>query len=112
VDRHERLGTINETGMDSTGSILSVDVSLSRSEDDLDVSALVSGKKWRRNDVPPDDAGVSGPKKRRSLNESVTLGADRLVATTTVTMHRDGPITARSQINAQDSMSLAFLAIY
>ncbi|KAK4872799.1 hypothetical protein RN001_014828 [Aquatica leii] len=87
--------------VNTTGSLLS-DFSYSRSEDDLDVSLLpsrMSGaiSKKRHSDV----ASQSATKKRRSDNKIVEINAtDTVRATTTLTLNKDGPITATSIIES------------
>lgn len=104
----DRLDTIAE--LDSTGSLLS-ELSYSRSEDDLDLNAsfLNSRKDFKKCHRPPDDIAPS-PKRRRSnirksleVRKSDITSEDRVVATTTVTVRREGNITAHSKIEAQPS---------
>lgn len=67
-----RLNTINEINsneMNSTGSLLS-DLSYSRSEDDLDTSAIHSGRQWVKHRPAP-IAEEPTPKKRRSSSGKV-----------------------------------------
>jgi hypothetical protein len=83
------------------GSILS-DFSYSRSEDDLDGSVMQAGKAWKKH--RPSTGGVPepAPKKRRSSGaKAVEIGpSDTVRATTTLTMCKDGPITATSIIES------------
>lgn len=89
--------------MDSTGSILSDLNCLSKSEDDLETSAILhqnvkSGKRQWKEHRPSSEHS----KKRRSSLHKVTElnSSDRIVATTTVVMPKDGAITASSTIEA------------
>ncbi|KAG8228005.1 hypothetical protein J437_LFUL007978, partial [Ladona fulva] len=98
----DRLKTITE--LDTTGSILS-DLSFSRSEDDLDTSYLRSGKRWKARPSLDDDSRSA--KRRRSSHSSgsrrkveVKTG-EHVIATTTVRVSREGPITATSKIEAE-----------
>jgi Rac GTPase-activating protein 1 len=96
---HYQLSAIKE--INSTGSILS-DFSYSRSEDDLDGSVMQAGKAWKKH--RPSTGGVPEPaaKKRRSSGaKAVEIGpSDTVRATTTLTMCKDGPITATSIIES------------
>lgn len=89
--------------MDSTGSILSDLNCLSKSEDDLEISTILqqnqkSGKRQWKEHRPSSEY----PKKRRSSLHKITElnSSDRIVATTTVVMPKDGAITASSTIEA------------
>lgn len=101
-DTHiDKLNTIAE--LDSTGSILSDLNCLSKSEDDLETSAILhqnlkSGKRQWKEHRPSSEHS----KKRRSSLHKVTElnSSDRIVATTTVVMPKDGAITASSTIEA------------
>ncbi|KAF2896541.1 hypothetical protein ILUMI_09632 [Ignelater luminosus] len=92
------LSTIHEAN--TTGSLLS-DLSYSRSEDDLDMSTAQckTWKKHRPSMEPSDEPAV---KKRRSGGTKVVEinPADTVRATTTLTVAKDGPITATSVIEA------------
>ncbi|KAK9891336.1 hypothetical protein WA026_014579 [Henosepilachna vigintioctopunctata] len=85
--------------VNSTGSILS-NFSYSKSEDDLDISGKFHWKKHR----PSTGAALEQPatKKRRSSgNRIVEISTnDTVRATTTLTMPKNGPITATSVIEA------------
>ncbi|XP_056648608.1 rac GTPase-activating protein 1-like [Diorhabda sublineata] len=90
----ERLSAIKE--VNSTGSILS-DFSYSRSEDDLDSSRVSKEWKRQRSDEPEEPTS----KKRKSSTKAVEIGnADTVRATTTLTINKDGPITATSIIES------------
>ncbi|VEN47279.1 unnamed protein product [Callosobruchus maculatus] len=94
------LGTIPE--INSTGSMLS-DLSYSRSEDDLESSYCKMKKDrgtWKKlQPTAPKDEPAS--KKRRSSNGVVEIGAkDSVRATTTLTVNKNGPITATSIIES------------
>lgn len=95
-----QLSAIQE--INTTGSILS-DFSYSRSEDDLDSSrCLKTGKTWKK--MRSSNEGMQEPaskKRRSSSNKVVEIGAaDTVRATTTVTMSKEGPITATSIIES------------
>lgn len=95
-----QLSAINE--VNTTGSILS-DFSYSRSEDDLDSSrCLKTGKTWKKLKPTGDNANEPALKKRRSSsNKVVEIGStDTVRATTTVTVSKEGPITATSIIES------------
>ncbi|XP_072388935.1 rac GTPase-activating protein 1-like [Diabrotica undecimpunctata] len=95
----ERLSAIKE--INSTGSILS-DFSYSRSEDDLDSSRCMNKptKEWKRQQT--DLMEEPANKKRRSTSsKGVEIGiTDTIKATTTLTLNKDGPITATSIIES------------
>lgn len=93
------LSAIQE--VNSTGSILS-DFSYSRSEDDLDSSkCLRTGKTWKKMRPSNEDVNEPATKKRRSSDNAVEIGiADTVRATTTLTVIKDGPITATSIIES------------
>ncbi|XP_063925779.1 rac GTPase-activating protein 1-like isoform X2 [Zophobas morio] len=97
--QNAHLSAIKE--INSTGSILS-DFSYSRSEDDLDSSSLQTGKAWKKH--RPSTGGVAEPavkKRRSSTNKAVEIGStDTVRATTTLTVTKDGPITATSIIES------------
>lgn len=68
-----RLNTINEINsneLNSTGSLLS-ELSYSKSEDGLDVSAVIRPETWKRpkNTVPVEE--VTSPKRRRSSGHKI-----------------------------------------
>ncbi|XP_050316357.1 rac GTPase-activating protein 1-like isoform X2 [Anthonomus grandis grandis] len=96
---NNNLSCIQE--INSTGSMLS-DFSVSRSEDDLDVSrTLKGGKGWKKH--RPSAAGDLDPpqKKRRSSSKMFEVGPqDTVRATTTVTVTKKGPIRATSVIES------------
>ncbi|XP_060520879.1 rac GTPase-activating protein 1 isoform X2 [Cylas formicarius] len=83
------------------GSMLS-DFSISRSEDDLDVSRhFGTGKEWKKH--KPSEMGDPEPatKKRRSSNKVIEIGRNDIVrATTMVTVNNKGPISATSVIES------------
>lgn len=108
-DRASRLNTISEA-MDSTGSLLS-DLSYSRSEDDLDSTLTRCGKVWKKH-RPSLTAGDDPPsaKRRRSGVEKtieldgVGMNAEMVVATTTLTVGKEGgPIKASAKLEAVPS---------
>lgn len=94
-----RLNTIAE--LDITGSILSDLNCLSKTEDDIDNSAILQTRKKRelRERRP---SGECSKKQRRSTIHKVAElnSSDKIVATTTVVMPKDGMITASSTIEA------------
>ena len=96
-----RLNTITE--MDSTSSLLSEISHFSKSEDDLDVSVILNPnqkkREWREH--RPSGEYALNKKRRSTLHKAVDLNSsDRIVATTTLVMPKDGPITASSVIEA------------
>ncbi|KAG5892677.1 hypothetical protein JTB14_004874 [Gonioctena quinquepunctata] len=96
----DRLSAIRE--VNTTGSILS-DFSFSRSEDDLDSSrSLRTGREWNKRQPFSDKNAEPASKKRRSSsNKVVDIGPTETVkATTTLTITKDGPITATSIIES------------
>lgn len=95
-----RLNTIAE--LDSTGSILSDLSCFSKSEDDLDISAIIQQNQKKREWKEHRPSGEYSAKKRRSGTQKTTelTSSDRIVATTTVVMPKDGNITASSVIEA------------
>ncbi|XP_066583719.1 rac GTPase-activating protein 1 [Prorops nasuta] len=97
---NDKLNTITE--LDSTGSILSDLSCFSKSEDDLDASAIIQHNQKKREWKEHRPSGEYIAKKRRSsMQKLVDLNSsDRIVATTTVTMPKEGAITASSVIEA------------
>nr|XP_012222650.1 PREDICTED: LOW QUALITY PROTEIN: rac GTPase-activating protein 1-like [Linepithema humile] len=95
----DKLNTITE--LDSTGSILSDLNCLSKSEDDLETSAILQ-KHRKREWKEHRPSGEYIPKQRRSALHKITElnSSDKIVATTTVVMPKDGTITASSTIEA------------
>ncbi|KAF4532223.1 hypothetical protein B566_EDAN004309 [Ephemera danica] len=99
------LERINE--LESTGSILS-ELGYSQSEDELEVSFLRSGRPRRRSSRPklPEEMDFITPKRRRSSRpqkESLELevvSGHRVVATTTLTVNHQGPVTASAKLQA------------
>ncbi|KAB0792708.1 hypothetical protein PPYR_14667 [Photinus pyralis] len=96
-----QLSAIQE--VNTTGSLIS-DFSYSRSEDDLDTSVAFCNKlsstmkSQRRSGEFVTEPPI---KKRRSSNRVVEINAaDTVRATTTLTVSRDGPITATSIIES------------
>ncbi|KAK7873042.1 hypothetical protein R5R35_000336 [Gryllus longicercus] len=101
------LSTISEA-LDSTGSLLS-ELGYTRSEDELEGS-LRHSKGWRKHRPSNPLDAPSGPKKPRSsfttfqsvqsseANGLAVQSKECLIATTTVTMPREGPVTAKSTI--------------
>lgn len=101
-----RLDTINEA-MDSTGSLLS-DLSYSRSEDDLDSTLTRCGKIWKRHrpSLTAGDEATCNKRRRSAVEKTVELdgvgmNAGTVVATTTVTVGKEGgPIKASAKLEA------------
>lgn len=92
-----RLDTITE--LDSTGSILSDLNCLSKTEDDLDTSILQKKRREWKEHRPSNE--YSSKQRRSSLHKVTELNSsDKIVATTTVVMPKDGTITASSTIEA------------
>lgn len=100
VHQNEKLNTIAE--LDSTGSILSDLSCFSKSEDDLDISAIIQQNQKKREWKEHRPSGEYSAKKRRSGTQKTTelTSSDRIIATTTVVMPKDGNITASSVIEA------------
>ncbi|KOX70636.1 Rac GTPase-activating protein 1 [Melipona quadrifasciata] len=100
VRQNDKLNTIAE--LDSTGSILSDLSCFSKSEDDLDISAMIQQNQKKREWKEHRPSGDYSTKKRRStVRKSTELNSsDRIIATTTVMMPKDGNITASSVIEA------------
>ncbi|XP_015122718.1 rac GTPase-activating protein 1 [Diachasma alloeum] len=98
--QNDKLNTIAE--LDSTGSLLSDLSCFSKSEDDLDASALLSQNHKKREWKEHRPSGEYSTKKRRSTLQKVAdlNNSDRIIATTTVVMPKDGAITASSVIEA------------
>ncbi|XP_001605567.1 rac GTPase-activating protein 1 [Nasonia vitripennis] len=97
---HDKLNTITE--LDSTGSLLS-DSCFSKSEDDLDTSIILqqNHKKREWKEHRPSGEYVINKRRRSALQKAVDLNSsDRIVATTTLVMPKDGAITASSVIEA------------
>ncbi|XP_067002574.2 rac GTPase-activating protein 1 [Anabrus simplex] len=98
----KRLNTITED-LDYTGSLLS-DLSYSRSDDDLDLSLTRSGRPWKKHRYSMPGEDPIAAKRRCSNTKSVQLDGmaaspgEQLVATTTVTLSREGPIKASARI--------------
>lgn len=107
----EKLSFINGAHLsaipevNSTGSMLT-DLSYSRSEDDLDGdnSKCFQNINWKKHRPSTDGTAPlePAPKKRRSLSNKFTdvnIGvSDTVKATTTLTVAKEGPITATSVI--------------
>ncbi|XP_031836061.1 rac GTPase activating protein tumbleweed [Nomia melanderi] len=100
VHQNDKLNTIAE--LDSTGSILSDLSCFSKSEDDLDTSVIVQQSQKKREWKEHRPSGEYSAKKRRSTVQKVAElnSSDRIIATTTVVMPKEGPITASSVIEA------------
>ncbi|KAJ8683104.1 hypothetical protein QAD02_018896 [Eretmocerus hayati] len=98
---HDKLNTITE--LDSTGSLLSDLSCFSKSEDDLDTSIILHQNRKKREwkEHRPSGEYVIKRKRRSGLQKSVDLNSsDRIVATTTLVMPKEGAITASSVIEA------------
>lgn len=100
-----RLNTINEINsneLNSTGSLLS-ELSYSKSEDGLDVSAVIRPETWKRpkNAAPVEEASSPKRPRRSSGHKVVEINpTDKIIATTTLSVSKAGPITATSIIEA------------
>lgn len=71
----------------------------SKSEDDLDTSIIIQQSKKKREWKEHRPSGEYSGKKRRSTIKTTDLNSsDRIIATTTVTVPKDGNITASSII--------------
>ncbi|XP_035734167.1 rac GTPase-activating protein 1-like [Vespa mandarinia] len=97
---NDKLNTIAE--LDSTGSILSDFSCFSKSEDDLDTSVIIQQNQKKREWKEHRPSGEYSPKKRRSTLQKVAElnTSDKIIATTTVTVPKEGAITASSVIEA------------
>lgn len=94
-----RLNTIAE--LDTTGSILSDLNCLSKTEDDLDTSIILQNQKRREWKEHRPSSEYSTKPRRSTLHKVADLNSsDKIVATTTVVMPKDGAITASSTIEA------------
>lgn len=100
LHHNDKLNTIAE--LDSTGSILSDFSCFSKSEDDLDTSVIIQQNQKKREWKEHRPSGEYSPKKRRSTLQKVAElnTSDKIVATTTVTVPKEGAITASSVIEA------------
>ncbi|GJQ77209.1 hypothetical protein Trydic_g14879 [Trypoxylus dichotomus] len=87
--------------VNSTGSLLS-DFSYSVSEDDLDTTSAKYAKAWKKHRSSSDNAGEPAIKKRRSAENKVVeiSNKETVRATTTLTVAKNGPITATSVIES------------
>jgi len=94
-----RLNTIAE--LNSTGSLLSDLNCLSRSDDDFETSAILQNQKRREWKEHRPSSEYSKKPHRSTLHKATELNSsDKIVATTTVVMPKDGTITASSTIEA------------
>ncbi|XP_078053130.1 rac GTPase activating protein tumbleweed [Augochlora pura] len=100
LQHNDKLNTIAE--LDSTGSILSDLSCFSKSEDDLDASVIIQQNQKKREWKEHRPSGEYAAKKRRSnIQKTAELNtSDRIVATTTVVVPKEGAITASSVIEA------------
>ncbi|XP_049819173.1 rac GTPase-activating protein 1 [Aethina tumida] len=91
------LSAIKE--INSTGSLLS-DLNYTKSEDDLDENSLYGP--WKKHRPSTDGVAEPAQKKRRSSgNRVIEVNAkDTVRATTTLTVEKNGPITATSIIES------------
>ncbi|XP_018300582.1 rac GTPase-activating protein 1 [Mycetomoellerius zeteki] len=95
----EKLNTIAE--LNSTGSLLSDLNCLSRSDDDFETSAILQSQTRREWKEHRPSSEYSRKPCRNTLHKAVELNSsDKIVATTTVVMPKDGTITASSTIEA------------
>ena len=96
-----RLNTRAESN--STGSLLSDLSCLSRSEDDLETSNIFQNQKKREWKEHRSSSDYSKKHRRSALYKAKFTElnpSDKIVATTTVVMPKDGTITASSTIEA------------
>ncbi|XP_045034832.1 rac GTPase-activating protein 1 isoform X1 [Daphnia magna] len=96
----DRLNTINE--MNSTGSLLaSFDLTTERTEEELELSVMRSSRA-PRSKRPSEGMcyNLDNSKRYKTNRENImeVSGNERMVATTTVTVNKGGPITATSII--------------
>ncbi|XP_034178181.1 rac GTPase activating protein tumbleweed [Osmia lignaria lignaria] len=98
--QNDKLNTIAE--LDSTGSILSDLSCFSKSEDDLDTSVIIQQHQKKREWKEHRPSGEYSTRKRHSTVQKIAElnSSDRIVATTTVVMPKEGNITASSVIEA------------
>ncbi|KAG5322574.1 RGAP1 protein, partial [Pseudoatta argentina] len=95
----DKLNTIAE--LNSTGSLLSDLNCLSRSDDDFETSAILQNQKRREWKEHRPSSEYSKKPDRNTLHKATELNSsDKIVATTTVVMPKDGTITASSTIEA------------
>lgn len=93
------MNTIAE--LDSTGSILSDLNCLSKTEDDLDTSAILQNQKKRELKERRPSGEYITKQRRSTIHKIAELNSsDKIVATTTVVVPKDGTITASSTIEA------------
>lgn len=94
-----QLSAIHE--VNTTGSLLS-DFCYSKSEDDIDRSFTEYGKTWKKHRASMEPTGEPSLKKRRSSGAKVVEinPSETVRATTTVTVTKEGPITATSIIES------------
>ncbi|XP_071497235.1 rac GTPase-activating protein 1-like [Diadema antillarum] len=89
---HKRLSCINEKSADLLSAS---DLDLDHTDDDLNVSVLRDGKKWKRAKRKPSAPPLeedTPPKKNSRLED------DTSIITTTVTVPHEGPITAMTNV--------------
>ncbi|KAK9502101.1 hypothetical protein O3M35_012695 [Rhynocoris fuscipes] len=94
-DMRDRLDTITELDLETTGSVMS-DLSYTRDEDEF--LNLSSGEcRGRKRQMP---SKIQGTKRRKSGNtKTIELNSSQtVIATTTVTVEHNGPVSATSVI--------------
>lgn len=103
-DQKDRLDTITELDLETTGSVMS-DLSYTRDEDEF---LNVSGPETRghKRQMP---TKVHGAKRRRSGNtKAIEMNSSQtVIATTTVTVEHNGPVSATSVIETVPSHDIA-----
>ncbi|XP_065571599.1 uncharacterized protein LOC136034379 [Artemia franciscana] len=103
--RQDRLDPINE--LSSTASFLD-EVSFDRTEEDLDFSPPRASRQWKKRKSGDRDGSAS--KKRRSKSRTrkshehilENQDASHIVSVTTVSVPREGPVTATAQLEAMN----------
>lgn len=74
---------------------------MSKTEDDLDISAVLQNQKKRELKERRPSGGYSTKQHHSTIHKVAELNSsDKIVATTTVVMPKDGAITASSTIEA------------
>ncbi|XP_065571885.1 rac GTPase-activating protein 1-like [Artemia franciscana] len=105
--RLDRLDPINE--LSSTASFLDDDISFDKTEEDLDFSAPRASRQGKRRKSGDKDESAS--KKRRSRSKTrksrdrilESQDASHIVSVTTVSLPREGPVTATAQLEAMNA---------
>ncbi|XP_046462903.1 rac GTPase-activating protein 1-like [Daphnia pulex] len=103
----DRLNTINE--LNSTGSLLaSFDLTTERTEEELELSVMRSSRAPRGKRTSEGMYNLDNSKRYKASSNRENImevsGHERVVATTTVTVSKGGPITATSIIENHPDM--------